>query len=250
MMNVEEFSFPNTAGIPLHARIYSDNKKGKGVLFSHGLFSSKDGYKITRFAPAIVSSGYSLMTFDFRFAGGSQSDIKDISVIAEVQDLGSAVKEFRKRGIKDIHLMGSSMGAAVSTLYASTTEDQFKSLILIATPLDLISVFPGMTKEKALQLDMDDFSVISGVEVKNRFLAEIAKIDMFDAVRRILSPVLLIHGREDRVVDFRNFEAFLDNINAPYKTLVIDDGDHNLTRDKDILDMVNAITLWLGNFNA
>ena len=40
----------------------------------------------------------------------------------EVNDLKHAADFFIEYGIKNIHLMGSSMGGAVSILYASQTE--------------------------------------------------------------------------------------------------------------------------------
>ncbi len=135
-MNVENFTFRNMAGLDLSARIYYPAiQSGKGVIFSHGLFSSKDGYKIKKMAEGIVNCGFTLMTFDFTFAGESPGNIADISVLEEVNDLISAINIFRERGITRLHLMGSSMGAAVSLLAAAKSDDKFESLIIIARPL-------------------------------------------------------------------------------------------------------------------
>lgn len=248
-MKTENFTFRNVDEMELAARLYyNDSLNEKGVLFSHGLFSSKDGYKITRMAESIVSCGYTLMTFDFTFAGESPGNISDISVMNEVSDLMRAVKAFEKRGVKKIHLMGSSMGAAVSLLTASVSDAPFESMVLIATPLDLPGIIPGMTSERIDSLDPSGYTDFSGVKINNRFFREMRSIDMIKAVKGVKSPVLIFHGGKDEVVEFRNHELLKSNLNVSYSAFVIDDGDHNLTRDSDIEFMTGEIKKWLAGF--
>jgi len=249
-MKIENFTFRNLAGLDLSARIYSpDLPSEKGVIFSHGLYSSKDGYKIKKMADGIVNCGYTLMTFDFTFAGESPGNIADISVLEEVNDLISAIKIFRDRGITRLHLMGSSMGAAVSLLAAVESDDKFESLILIATPLDLLGIIPDMTPEKVDLLELQGYTSVQGIKLKNSFFREIRGVDMADAVRRINSPVILFHGGMDEVVKFSNHELFLENIKSDVLPFVISDGDHNLTRESDIEFMMQKISEWLRRFN-
>ena len=250
-MFTKEFLFPGSGNSSLSARIYSSNtKNNKGVLFSHGLFSSKDGYKITHLADGIVSCGYDLMTFNFSSSENPGHDVRKISVTGQVQELSAAVNEFQRRGISKIHIMGSSMGAAVTLLYAASAEAAVESLILIATPLDLLSIIPGMTAEKALQLDDSAFSEISGIKVSNIFFREIAHISMLDAVRKIKSPVLLIHGKKDPIVDFSNFGLFISNCATQCRELAIEGGDHNLTGDREMTVILENTVTWLERFNA
>jgi len=249
-MPENSFLFTNSCGAEISARIYPCNGSDRGVIFSHGLFSSKDGYKITRMASSIVSCGFNLMTYDFSFSGESSGNIRDISVIQEVDDLRNAVSEFKKRGVRNIHLMGSSMGAAVSILFCSSSVDEFESLILIAAPLDLLAIIPGMTPEKAASLNENGSSLISGIEVSNKFIMELAKLDMPGAVKQIKVPVLLIHGREDSVVDFSNTRLFISSCTSECRQVIINDGGHNLTRDSDIAIITEAVMSWLVEFNA
>lgn len=249
-MHTENFTFRNSSGLDLAARIYSpDFPCDKGVIFSHGLYSSKDGYKIKKMADGIVKCGYTLMTFDFTFAGESPGNISDISVMEEVKDLRAAIKLFRGRGIRKLHLMGSSMGAAVSVLAASDSEDTFESLILIATPLDLLGIMPDMTPEKVDLLELNGYTSVQGIKLKNSFFRELKGIDMVSAVREISSPVILFHGGMDEVVVPSNHELFMKNIKTRGLPFIIPDGDHNLTRESDIDFMMQKISEWLGRFN-
>ena len=250
-MLIDNFKFKNQRGVELAGRIYSKDKESRsGVIFSHGLFSSKDGYKITRMADIIVESGFQLMTFDFTFSGESAGNIKDISILDEVEDLKCAVELFKSRGINRIHLMGSSLGAAVTILAASLDQFKIESLMLIAAPLSFTKLIPDIKKDHLELLDPDGYTSISGVMVNNRFVHEVFEIDMVDAVRKITIPSLIIHGKKDAVVDFSNLDVFLKNCPAVCKPMVIEDGDHNLTRDSDISVISEWVREWLGTFNV
>jgi len=250
-MIIEDFKFLNHRGLQLAGRIYSGNGSTEsGVIFSHGLFSSKDGYKITKMAGSIVESGFSLMTFDFTFSGESSGSIRDILISEEVEDLKSAVRYFQNRGIKKMHLMGSSMGAAVTILTASAGIFEIESLILVATPLSFTKLVTEIKKDDLPALDPEGFTSISGVQVNNRFIREIFEIDMVEAVRKIKIPSLLAHGKMDEVVDFGNLDLYVKNCGSVCSALVIEDGDHNLTRESDINLISEKVKDWLGKFNV
>jgi putative redox protein len=246
-MTVEEIKFENNLSQRLAGRIYRPDTPGNiGVIFSHGLFSSKDGYKITRLAEDIVSSGHSLMAFDFSFSGESEGNISDISLLQEVADLAAAVRFFKDCGVEKIHLMGSSMGAAVTLLYASRGDPVISSLILIATPVDIRALFltsAGIADVESLP--ENGMTEIEGIPIRNSFFREVSKIDMRDVLEKIRVPVLAIHGGRDSVVDPKNVGMLEDGLETFVKTVVIDDGDHNLTRDKDLRFLKDTILNWL-----
>ncbi|MBP7734440.1 MAG: alpha/beta hydrolase [Spirochaetes bacterium] len=247
MISVESITFSNNVGRRLAGRIYRDDKAGDtGIIFSHGLFSSKDGYKITRMADDLAATSHPLMTFDFSCAGESGGPISDLSILQEVEDLASAVSYFKERGIKRIHLMGSSMGAAVSMLYASRKDPAIESLMLIAAPVDILAIFTGATGiTDPSTLPPDGMTSVEGIGIKNAFFLEIPTINMVEAIRMIGVPVLAIHGGRDAVVDPKNIEILEDNLATFTKTVVIDDGDHELTRDKDIRFIRDTVVAWL-----
>ncbi len=249
-MSVDNFKFINHRGLSLSGRIYSGNSNHKsGLIFSHGLFSSKDGYKITRIADTIIDSGFDLMTFDFTFSGESSGNITDISVSEEVEDLKCAIRFFKNKGIEKIHLMGSSMGASVTILTASTNMFEIESLILIATPVTFTQLLPDKNKIEIDSLDHNGYTFITGIKVNNRFIKELFEIDMLAAIKNIRIPSLLIHGKKDAVVDSSNLDSFIRNSPSKCTSIIIEDGDHNLTRDSDINLISENIKSWLGKFN-
>jgi uncharacterized protein len=246
-MTVEEINFTTSTGRSLSGRLYGPGADGDtGIVFSHGLFANKDGYKITRLAPDLAAAGFRVLAFDFSYAVGSGDDISDLSVMQEVEDLSAAVAFAGSRGFRNIHLMGSSMGAAVTLLYASRGDDSIRSLILIATPVDIRTLLlDGAGIAKAASLPEDGMTAIDGIPIKNAFFREIEGIDMEEAVRKVRVPVLAFHGGRDSVVDPENAELLDEYLETHVKTVIIDDGDHNLTRDIDIRLMKETIVEWL-----
>ena len=245
-MKSEKIIFKNGKNQELSGRLYIPEKEGsKCVIFSHGLFSSRDGYKITRLAGDIVSEGFFLLAFDFSFSGESGSNIADISIRQEVDDLGSAVAFMRSAGADDIHLMGSSMGAAVTILYASECASRLSSLISIAAPMDLAGISRGAGIEDPGSLPPEGTACIDGIRLKNAFFREIMNIDMKAAAARIACSVLIIQGALDSIVDARNAEILEKSLKRGSRKFIIDDGDHNLSRDEDIISLSGEITSWL-----
>ena len=243
-MEIVNFTFLNSRNIELAGRIYKKNSLS-GVIFSHGLFSSKDGYKITKMAEAIVNSGFTLMTFDFTFSGESPGSIKDISIEDEIDDLKCAINYFKGTGIEKIHLMGSSMGAAITILTASLNIFRIESIILIATPLSFKKLIPEFTENDIHSLNPDSFTEVDGVLVNNHFIKEIFNINMTGAVKKINIPSMLIHGQQDSIVDIDNLYLYIQNCPSDCSYFIIEDGDHNLTRESDILKISEKVTDWL-----
>ncbi len=253
MVSVERIAFSNNVGRRLAGRIYRDENAGDaGLIFSHGLFSSKDGYKITQMAGDLAATNHTLMTFDFSCAGESGGSLSDLSILQEVEDLASAVSYFKTRAVQRIHLMGSSMGAAVSMLYASRGDPAIESLMLIAAPVELPAIFTGATGlTDPSALPPDGMTSVEGISIKNAFFREIAAINMAEAIRKISVPVLAIHGGRDALVDPGNIDILEENLATFTKTVVIEDGDHELTRDKDIRFITDTVVNWLAEeYNA
>jgi len=251
-MDIEKVTFSNNNGIPLSGRIYRKSQdQTEGMIFCHGLFSSKDGYKITQLADSITETGLCLLTFDFSFSGESGKNISEISLLQEVQDLTSAVDFFRKKGIMKIHLMGSSMGGVISLVYASQAGNLIKSIITIATPVNLTDLFLKNNQIDLKNTDPNKMTGIEGIPIRNRFFIELAEIDMTSAIKQIKCPVLIIHGARDSIVSVSDSDIITTNLKTQNKTVIIENGDHMLTRDSDLQILKDNINKWIkGNCTA
>ncbi|OHD71615.1 MAG: hypothetical protein A2W19_15220 [Spirochaetes bacterium RBG_16_49_21] len=249
-MIVEDIEFYNNLKQRLAGRIYkTGGAPDSGVVFSHGLFSNKDGYKITRLAKDIAATGQMLLTFDFSFSGESGGSISELSILQEANDLACAVEYARRRGAKTIHLMGSSMGALVTLIYASRHGKTVASLILIAAPVDIKQIFlsdAGVTDIDSLP--ENGSTTIENTAINNTFFREISAIAMAEALKKITVPVMAIHGGRDAVVDPANVDLLEKYLTYPLKKIIIEGGDHSLTRDSDIEVLRHEIVSWLQMF--
>ncbi|HPI12973.1 MAG TPA: alpha/beta fold hydrolase [Spirochaetota bacterium] len=250
-MKIEEIEIHNDRGDRLGGRLYSPGATPRGgVIFCHGLFSSKDAYKIVNLAADIVRSEFTLLTFDFSFISGMPESFREFSIMREVQDLQSAVSYLLERGLTHLHLIGSSMGGVISLLYAASRPEPLRSLTLIATPADLA----GLIGRLSGGIDVSGLSeggttVIDGVPIGNGFFREALGLDMDAAVRSVAVPTLVIHGARDGVVDVNNTEFLRNALTVERSIVLIPDGDHNLTRDGDLRLFKAEIPAWIASHN-
>jgi pimeloyl-ACP methyl ester carboxylesterase len=246
---ISEFTIAGQ-GAPLSAKLYTEGATHSCVIFSHGLFSGKDGYKIVKLAPDIVKSGYALLTFDFSSSG---SNISSISIEGETNDLSSVVDYALTGGFKEIHLMGSSMGAAVSLLYnrrVGKYSSNIKSLILLAVPFDLPDlVMRGSCINDINLLPKDGFTPIEGIPINNRFFKEAVSLNPRALIKVIDLPVLVIHGTDDLVVPPFNADLIRE-ISDKAEIIMIEGGGHDLTRDSDLDLIREAVVNWLRGFHG
>ena len=245
-MQTQKLFFQNNKLQKLAAKIYKDEPASSdGIIFCHGMLSTKDGYKITHLAEDIVNAGFTLLTFDFSCVGESEGNISDLSIFQEVDDLNSAFLFFQKYGMKNIHLVGSSMGALVALLYSSVMGGNLCSQTLIAAPVLLLQLMQNMAGADINSLPDDGQTVVDGKSVKNIFFKEALKVDIETALANTTVPSLVIHGGKDTVVPFINAAALTKNIRCDKRVILIEDGDHNLTRDSDIEILRNNIIEWV-----
>ncbi len=244
-MRVEEIEFINNKGRLLSGRLYHPARAGSdGVLFCHGLFSSKDAHKIIRMSDSVAAAGFTLMTFDFSFTMGG--DFSRFSILQEVEDLRSAFGYFLGRGIKAVHLVGSSMGGVVSLLFASEAHQSIKSLSLIATPVkldELLIRLTGGTDPRTLSAE--GMSLVEGTAVHNAFFHEALSIPMLERLRAVKAPALILHGAVDPIVDISNVRTLESTLRSEKRTVIIIDGEHNLTRESDIEILKENIIRWI-----
>jgi pimeloyl-ACP methyl ester carboxylesterase len=245
-MNIEKASFQNNKSQKIAAKIYKGTPESSdGVIYCHGLFSTKDGYKITHLAQDIVNAGFTLFTFDFSFMGESEGNISDMSILQEVDDLNAAFFFFQKYGIENIHLIGSSMGALVSLLFSSIMGEKLRSQTLIAAPVLIHEIARKMAGSDVASLPENGQTNVDGIPINNKFFKEAIKIDIDRAITNTKVPTLVIHGGKDEVVPLVNGAALVKTITCEKRIVLIEDGDHNLSRDSDLVILRDNILEWL-----
>ncbi|BEH16061.1 alpha/beta fold hydrolase [Marinobacter shengliensis] len=226
--------------------------EGDTLVLIHGFGANKDNW--TRLAKEFKGE-FNVYAIDLPGHGDSSKPL-DIGYRFEdqVNYLNQILAEL---GVRQFHMMGNSMGGAITALYAATHPDQIQTAVLF----DPAGIFeyeselvdrvmdgdnPLIPKKKgdfdklldfALEkrpfvpwpiFDVMEEKAIANREVNEVIFAAIRDTgfepDFRDAITRIEAPVLVVWGKLDRVIDYRNADVFVDAIPNARKVLLDDIG--------------------------
>jgi fermentation-respiration switch protein FrsA (DUF1100 family) len=156
-------------------------------------------------ARTLIDAGYGVLLVGYRGYGGNAGRPDEQGLY---KDGRAAVLFLRERGIglERIVLYGESLGSGVAVQLAA--EQRMGALILEAPFISAARVGS----------DAYPFLPVS-LLIKDRF-------DNIDKIRNIKAPVLVLHGRADRVVGFHHGAAILEAANEPKESFFPRGVDH------------------------
>ncbi|WP_372999158.1 alpha/beta fold hydrolase [Marinobacter sp.] len=218
-----------------HQRVNGDT-----IVMIHGFGANKDNW--TRLAGHLTDD-FNVYAIDLPGHGDSSKPL-DIGYRLEDQ-AGYVARILDALSVNDAHIMGNSMGGAITALYAANHPDKVKSAVLFdpAGILDYESELVDLVMEgdnplipkkrgdferlMEFALEKEPFvpwpimGVMEERAIANREVNEVIfaairdagfEQDFRDAITRIRAPVLIIWGKEDRVINYRNGEVFAEAI--------------------------------------
>lgn len=200
-------------GIQYYPAGFSENKVYPAVILSHGFTGNY--MDSAYFGEEFARMGYAV--FAFGFCGGGkmieddrvQSDGKttDMTIWSEVDDL-ITVKDYVKRlpyvNAKELILIGFSQGGFVSGLAAAKCGEEIKKLIMVFPALCI----PDHARRGCLGGSSYDpchvpETINCGVTMLGkRFHETVVAMDPYLELAAYQGEVLIIHGLDDKVVNF------------------------------------------------
>ena len=223
----------------MQAHYYSSPQKKSTVVMLHGFGGNKDNW--LRLAQQL-NQGYQVIAPDLKGHGANVRDLNDSYHISDQVDF---VHSFLgKLGVTKFHLVGNSMGGAISSLYAARYPEQVKSLTLIS-PAGVHDVPSALDlkleegKNPLIATSEQEFKeLMDFVMVEKPFIpAAIAKVEAEKAVGRaemnrkiftdiradlsldlngefnkIKAPTLIIWGAEDQAINVANIDKYVSLI--------------------------------------
>jgi pimeloyl-ACP methyl ester carboxylesterase len=223
---------------------------GETIVFIHGFGANKDNW--TRLARQLTDD-FNVYAIDLPGHGDSSKAL-DLGYRFEDQ-VRHVSKILATLGIAETHMMGNSMGGAITALYAATYPEQVRSAVLF----DPAGIFEYDSELVELVVEGDNplipseqgdfkrlidfalekkpfvpwpiYDVMEEKAIANREVNEVIfaairdsgyEPDFRNAITRIEAPVLVIWGKEDRVINYRNADVFVDRI--PDARMVLLDG--------------------------
>lgn len=225
----------------------AEDAHGNAAVFVHGLGSHRRGEKAVHFAERFRKLGWGFLSVDLRGHGESDGSLEELSLTRCLEDLGAAIG-WLPAGIVPRLLIGSSMGGAVVTWYGLLHPQPDRQIALIAPSLR----FPGRFAElEAAELEAwkrTGFRRFASewidLKIGYGLVEDGANYRYERLVRDHRAATLILHGMRDTAVPWQESVAFVEQTRAEQVDLVlIKDGDHRLTAQKDYL--FDAIAAWL-----
>jgi pimeloyl-ACP methyl ester carboxylesterase len=210
--------------------------EGDTIVMIHGFGANKDNW--TRLAGHLTEH-FNVYAIDLPGHGDSS---KPLEIGYRLEDQAGYVAQILEAlSVDDAHIMGNSMGGAITALYAANYPGKVKSAVLFdpAGILEyeselvdlvmegdnpLIPKKPGdFARLMEFALEKEPFvpwpimGVMEERAIANREVNEVIfaairdagfESDFRNTITRIQAPVLIIWGKEDRVINYRNGEVF------------------------------------------
>ena len=221
---------------------------GETIVLVHGFGANKDNW--TRLA-AELTNEFNVYAVDLPGHGDSSKPL-DLGYRFEDQ-VSHLSRILSALAIEKTHMMGNSMGGAITALYAATHPDQIRSAVLF----DPAGIFEYDSKLVTLVMEGDNplipkqegdferlidfamekkpfvpwpiYAVMEERAIANREINEVIFAAIRDsgyeqafrsAITDINAPVLVIWGKEDRVINYRNAEVFVEQIPDARKVIL------------------------------
>lgn len=225
----ERILFNNSRGLYLVGDFYPA-ASDKVVIMSHGMGGDRhEGGKFDELAALLQASGINILKYDFTGSGESQDTI--ITPTNEKDDLQSALELMKRKGFKDIGLLGFSFGGYISL--SSYHEREIKTLVLWSPVTNRMTdpeSYYGDEGVRELRGKGFITRIREGVRprilIGNDVFNEWHAINQQELLSRIKCPILILHGSEDTRIPLSDSQSAINYLPSQSKLEVIEGAGH------------------------
>ena len=252
LLNPQQVTFKSADGWEIHGQLFlspaSSSQKLPAIIFMHGgpvrqmllgwhyLYYYHNSYGMNQY---LASLGYAVLSVNFRSGIGygrafRQAPGRGARGATEYQDIVAAANYLRARGEIDsarIGLWGGSYGGYLTALALARNSDLF------AAGVDLHGVHDWSTRR---------FRTWAGTESPD-VIKRARESSPVAAVEKWRSPVLLVHGDDDRNVDFSQTVDLVQRLRAQkveFEQLIYPDEVHDFLLHRHWLEIYRAAVLF------
>jgi alpha-beta hydrolase superfamily lysophospholipase len=265
--------FQSSDGLRIFTQTWLPETPKAALIISHGYAEHSGRYQ--QVATYLAKKGFAVYALDHRGHGRSEGEQVNIKVFAEyVSDLSRFVEQVRQQhpNLKRF-LLGHSMGGAMAAQMVIEHPHQVDGLMLSApylinavkVPAILLAVsgivsrlLPGLPTIKldttAISRDPNvvyqyktDPLVYNG-GTKARFGSELLSAGDYVLHRAssIKSPILVMHGTDDKIADVEGSKQLFDTLSSKDKTLKLFDGFyHEILNEIEKEKVYQEMLSWL-----
>ena len=226
---------------------FINNKSLTTIIFLHGLMSNIKSKKAKHLKKFVNKNKINLLLFEYSGHGRSSGQFTSFSIKDWVADSKLIIKKLVKNN--KIVIIGSSMGVWIGIILIKYFYKRIKGFIGIASAPDFTEELiwkklniiekNKIRKDKIYKLKSSHNNFYT---ITKKFLFDGKKILVLKKKIKCNFPVELLHGIKDSSVSwFYSIRLIKTLISKKLNITIIDDGDHSLSRNKDLKKLDLAI---------
>jgi len=221
--NFETINFKTSDNFELKGWFHLKNSNKKTILFLHGNAGNLDN-RIDKLN-FLGNMDINFLIISWRGYSGNPGNPSETGLY---KDALGGIEWLNKKGISNdrIILYGESLGTAITTEVAQN--ENFAGIILEAPFTSMVDM-----GQKIYPIFPVKFLLKDKYESKNK-------------IKNIKSPILVLHGRKDKIVPFYMGEKIFEIANNPKFKYFTDLDDHMMNFDDKL---INEIDLFINNLN-
>lgn len=213
---------------------YSDSGKGPAIVFIHGWLESHATFNSI---VKILSMKYRCISIDL--PGFGASDMIEKVTLNKISKSVERVME--KIGIEKYHLVGHSLGGAVTLMYADRHQESVKRIVLISPFVTfkqfsrsifyVIRNFIPVLINKILNWKKPNLYAVNAFRV----VYLLSSTDLYKYLRRVRKDILLVYGTKDSLLSIRPLQPLLGIMNNLHLAIFQDVRHYIFTYDAEEL---------------
>ena len=200
--DMEELKLTTTDKLSLNAWYKPPVEARATLLYLHGN-AGHIGSRM-RIVRQFLSAGFGVLIVDYRGYGGNKGIANEDGLYIDAR---TAVQFLQQKGVSSSHLViyGESLGSGVATKMA----EEYSSCALI------------------LQSPFSSLPDVARYQYPWIFLPPWDKFDSLSRIKKIKTPLLILHGKKDVIVPFKQGEALYHEANPPKRFIAFASKGHS-----------------------
>ncbi len=224
------------------------------VVLPHGGPSARDKEDFNYWVQFLVSRGYAVLQPNFRGSSGYGDAFMDAGRqrwgLEMQDDITDGVRTLIEEGVADknrVCIVGGSYGGYAALMGAVKTPDLYRCAVSFAGVTSIQKMLNEMQQYK-----FSDFNrPRAGEEWSDR--GRRRDTSPANNADNISASILLVHGENDRVVSKEHSELMarrLKSAGKPHKLVILEDGDHHLSLEKNRIKFLKELDAFLAQHMA
>jgi len=234
---MRRIKFQNSKGLNLVGALHEPSEEtDSAIVIAHGFTSNKDRTRHKQLAGALVDSD--IVAFRIDFGGSGESDDREITISAQVDDLQSAIRCLQNQGYEHIGVLGESLGG-ITALQAYN--NNVKAMVLWA-PVTKARWTAAMDDEQKKSLKENGYFIKEKegkqFKIPQAYVDERENLNREAVLSKVEIPVMIVHGTADKMIPIKDSAEAVDLLPKGSVLERIENwehGDHKMDEDMDVI---------------